>query len=185
MRDDRPRRIGDQDRGLFLVILRHGFDAIVGDDDIAHAHFGAGRMMCVGQDAADHDRAARQLAEAAAAHLAPRRAISDAAVIGLRIVADTQRHLPQLGELGAVEGHAHRRRDLNGGNCWAAASKGMDSSRSPAPAKRDVMGYLLPKVREKAAPGLRSTSSQRTDRIGRTRKEPTSTKTPDTTNNTV
>ena len=66
-------------------------------------------MMRVGDNPADHDRAAGEVGERASRHVDCGRAKADAGVIGIRVVADPERDLSELGKSIVVEHHPRRR----------------------------------------------------------------------------
>ena len=78
-------------------------------------------MVRVGPHAADHDRAAGQIGEAGATHLDGAAAQADPAVVRIRVVADPQRDLTELGEVIVIEHDAGRGGDLHGGGLLVPA----------------------------------------------------------------
>ena len=60
-------------------------------------------MMRVRRDSANHNRPAGKLGKEAAPDLDGGRAVADAAFVCLRIIADSQCDLPQLGKFGLFE----------------------------------------------------------------------------------
>ena len=69
--------------------------------------------------AADHDGSPRKVAEPVARDLDTRGAQPNTARIGIRVVADPERHLPQVGELVMSEYDAACRGDLYRGRLLA------------------------------------------------------------------
>src|SRR4051812_48535094 len=113
--DYRCGGIGHQDRGLFTIVLRHVFNDVVANEDIADTHFRARWMVGLVGYAADHDCPAGEVDEAVAQDVDRGRAEPDTAQIGIRVVADSERYLPQVAELVVGEDDAARGGNLDGG----------------------------------------------------------------------
>jgi len=100
-------------------------------------------MMGLRRYAADHDGSAGKVAEPAARDLDSLSAQSKAARIGIRVVADSERHLPQVGELVIGEYNAARRGDLHSGRLLAPMIARRFKSPTPPAAVADCITGIV------------------------------------------